>query len=428
MASFSRPKLRRPTGGPTEAEKLALNQQRFAFDQQKKAANYMEEAYKATLPTKPATMSYNDRQRATQHLRQVVANQAERAGETLTAAQINQRITPFLDALSRDATGVVGSGQGGVNLRALTQRFNAYGRAPQTGAPTGGGIPQLTGGGAAGGGYSILPYNQGAAGGGGTVNYPSLGGGAYPAPGTMAPNMSFYMQGTAGDPAAAIQETKDIYNQIVPYQKGAVGQYAGELYGAEGQMHDVAAGYAQREQDLSQLLEGYGEHELGRIEQRREQLRAQAKQDMLSRGITSTSAYDASMRGIEQSAADQIRGYQDALTRQKMDYMSMLTGDTLQARAGAAGFAADQAGSRFGASQVPTQSMERLASLLAQQRSDAARILTSGQDIGLGYAQLAESARQAAQGRLLSQAQGTMQTGLGYADLASQLRIANAGI
>jgi hypothetical protein len=414
----------------TESERLALQQQKFAFNQQKKAANYMEEAYKATLPPKPAPEPMGARGGYSVDRATTTSGASGSSGTSMY-----QGSYPVYKGMTQEAVDmvpqIIAAHEQKTGKKIPVARAAEIARqrtAPQQQAPTGqqqagGGVPNLTGG-----GYSILPYNQGAAGGGGTVNYPSLGGGAYPAPGTMYQGGSAYFSGTVADPARAIQETKDIYNQVVPYQKQAVGQYAGELYGAEGQMQDVAAGYAQREQDLSGLLEGYGEHELGRIEQRREQLRAQAKQDLLSRGLTSTSAYDASMRGIEQTAGDQIRGYQDALTRQKMDYMSMLTGDTLQARAGAAGFAADQAGSRFGASQVPTQSMERLASLLAQQRSDAARILTSGQDIGLGYAQLAESARQAAQGRLLSQAQGTMQAGLGYADLASQLRIANASI
>ena len=282
------------------------------------------------------------------------------------------------------------------------------GTAPQTG----GALPPATGG----GGTAFGGYTQT---GGGTGN-------GYPAPGTMVPT-SYSIAGAAGGYdtlETAVGESKDIYGNIIPHQAGLVNQYSGESQAAQQQMQDTANQYGQREQDLGGMLQGYGDYERQQIEAKRVQAIEAKKQELINRGATNQSSYESAMRSVNQTAGDQLSQYEDQLTRRKMDYMAMLSGDRLQAQSAAADFSAGQAAQRFTAAQTPVQSMSDLAALLAQQRDSAAnraaQLSVSQQDIGLEYAKLAESSRQATADRTLMQMQMGQQSALGYADLASQ--------
>ena len=322
----------------------------------------------------------------------------------------------YLNQAGATGMNVLGTG-GTTGTGAVPTTGGAY-TTPTT-SPTGG----TTGGGII---PSVLPpaYSGGQVGGS-----PGI-----PAPGTLVPT-SFNIGGMYGSgygaDQAAIDETKAIYGDAISQQNALTAMYGNQTQAAQQQMQGTADAYADREATLSQYLEGLGDSERAQIEARRVQMMEAAKQDLARRGLTSTTAYDAAMRGVENVAGEQMAAFQDAMQRKRMDYMSVLSGEKLAAQSGAADFAANQAAQRFAAAQTPVQSMTELAQLLAQQRDSAAnraaQLQMSFKDIGLEYAKMQHDAQQSAADRMVSQFQIGQQTGLGYAGIAADQQAARLG-
>lgn len=94
----------------------------------------------------------------------------------------------------------------------------------------------------------------------------------------------------------------------------------------------LEADWARREQRLGGLLEGFGEAQQEELDRQFEQQRAGLTQAQIGRGMFSTSAAAAQERGLTHEQGQQQRQLQDMLTRQKMDYLTGLSADTLRAQ------------------------------------------------------------------------------------------------
>jgi len=368
------------------------------------------------------------------HWQQVNADIAAGKYQYKTAQDAQRAITGYLSEFSQGGlpmgtapsyqgfTSYGGGGTaGGTGYTAPTNLAGVLGSTGTTGSglPTTGPAP------------SVLPGVSPLPGGGSLPTYST--GGGIPAPGTLVPT-SFNiggMYGGTGQDQVALDETKAIYGTAIGTQQGLAGQYANQTAAAQAQMQGTADAYGQREQDLAQYLEGMGDSERANIEARRLQAIEAAKQDLMRRGLTSTTAYDSALRGVENIAAEQMASFEDAMQRKRMDYLSVLSGEKLAAQSGAADFAATQAAQRFAANQTPVQSMTELAQLLAQQRDSAAnraaQLQMSFKDIGLEYAKMQHDAQQSAADRLVSQFQIGQQTGLGYAGISADQQASRLG-
>lgn len=143
----------------------------------------------------------------------------------------------------------------------------------------------------------------------------------------------------------AITKTEQRYAEVLGGGMQPGGAYGGpgyldiarqgmETYGkALGGYGELAGAYGQRTQQLGGLLTGLGEAQRETMRQQFEQAKATKQQELLSRGLTSSTALDAAMRGLERDYQYNLRQLEDQLTRQKMEYMTGLTGEELQARA-----------------------------------------------------------------------------------------------
>ena len=158
------------------------------------------------------------------------------------------------------------------------------------------------------------------------------------------------------------------YQTAIEEQQRLADEQQAQLEQIQQQYDDLATAYDERDAELSQYLEDLGGAERERLEQRREQAKATAKQDLLSRGITSTSALDAIMRGIDLSTDQSLRAFEEGLRQQKLDYRATFSGETLAAREQATQFGATAIGQNFAAGQRATDTMTALSEMLAQQR------------------------------------------------------------
>lgn len=99
-----------------------------------------------------------------------------------------------------------------------------------------------------------------------------------------------------------------------------------------GGYQDLDRAYADRTQQLTGLLEGYGQAQREQLESDAARRQAGLQQDLAKRGITATSAVDAQRRGIERDLGYEQRQLDDMLTRQKLQYLTQLTGEELASR------------------------------------------------------------------------------------------------
>lgn len=252
------------------------------------------------------------------------------------------------------------------------------------------------------------------------------------APGVTSPgNISSQttMSSTSGQgaqPYVYPSQADAMYQQAVQQSQGVATEQTAALQAALAQQNAAATAYGTREADLSQLLTGYGESDIAAVDRQRQEALAQARQNMLRRGLTSTSAYDAAMRGVEQTSAQNLADLQDRLTRQKMDYLSALSGQTLGARMGAADAAATAAMQAYQMRQSPIETLQSAAQIAAAQReAELQRQLEYSKidkDTALDWAQFQAAQRQFGTQTALQQQQMQRESDLSYAQLRAQLQ------
>lgn len=166
------------------------------------------------------------------------------------------------------------------------------------------------------------------------------------------------------------------YRDQVAAEKRAQEEQAQRLEAIEEERAKAVAAFKEREEALGAKLEGYGEAERGQLAKRREQLLAKTRQDLRNRGLTSSSALESALRGIERGAAEDLKMLNERITKEKMNYMSQLTGDTLSAQTAATEFAAAIAESRWQQmTQVYNRMSEATQSNIAQRQAALDRML-----------------------------------------------------
>lgn len=190
-------------------------------------------------------------------------------------------------------------------------------------------LPQLPGSG--GGGNNLMPLVPAI---GRFPGGPRGGGGGTPSPGGGGKGQSqsdFKPTYTMPSQPGNIQNVyQDFQNQQQQANQANEQRYQ-QILGGYGQLEQD---YATRTQQLSSLLSGYGDAQREKQQMGFEKQAAGLTQDVISRGMFGTSAFDAQRRAMERNQRAQGRQLEDQLTREKMGYMKDLTGEELQARTG----------------------------------------------------------------------------------------------
>ena len=230
--------------------------------------------------------------------------------------------------------------------------------------------------------------------------------------------------------------------QMIQLQRDMVSQQQQQLESSKSQYEQLAADYASRDSELTGMLEGMGAGERADLEKQRTQMMAAQKEDLSRRGITSTSALGAAMRGVDIASNESLGKLEERLRKQTMDYRAQFSGETLQAQERATNFSTAAAQANFAAGQNVAQGMTGLAEMMAAQRTagwanqaeiQSSIINQSGSKYAalLGYKadiygmNLKEGQHQRETG--LARQQGNQQTKLGYAGIAGDTEQARIG-
>ena len=241
---------------------------------------------------------------------------------------------------------------------------------------------------------------------------------------------TYQKQQSTKDTSGASLTTTGQYQQAISEAQAAADAQKNALQAAQAQREALASQYGQREQELTRYLEGLGTAEKGGLERQRAAIMAQQQQDLLNRGMTSTTAYDAAMRGTNQAFNQDLSGLEERLQRQAMDYRTALSGETLGARSAAIEGASKSAAEAFAAQQLPIEYRGALAQqygdLNKVMASQASQFATIGADRDLQMAKLAQEAQIANQQAALQKMGLDAETALGYAKLQNNIKVANA--
>jgi hypothetical protein len=230
--------------------------------------------------------------------------------------------------------------------------------------------------------------------------------------------------------------------QMIQLQKDMVAQQQAQLEQSKSQYEQLAADYEARDSELSGMLEGMGATERADLEKQRTQMMAAQKEELSRRGITSTSALSAALRGVDLASNESLGKLEARLRQQTLDYRAQFSGETLQAQERATNFSTAAAQANFAGGQNVAQGMQGLAEMMAAQRTagwaNQTEIQSSliNQQSGrfaaaLGYkadiygANLRE--RQHVRESDIARTQGYRQNRLGYASLAAQKEQAEIG-
>jgi hypothetical protein len=130
----------------------------------------------------------------------------------------------------------------------------------------------------------------------------------------------------------------------------------------------LAQDYQSRDEQLTQYLEGLGAEERKALEKQRMQLKASQKEDLMRRGLTSTSALNAAMRGVDLAANESLSQMENRLRQQKLDYKAQFSGESLAAKRMAAEYGSEASMLMFQSGTMVPQTMAQLAQMLSEQR------------------------------------------------------------
>lgn len=300
-------------------------------------------------------------------------------------------------------------------------------------------------GGAAGGAVSTSTTGAPATGGAGTSvtipgNLQGILGGSYSFQGsgqtsTGATSFDDPLGPSAAESASQYTSSPEYqqYQQAIQASQDAAKQQADFLATLQGQYSELTQRYDERDKQLSGYLQGLGEEERKRLEQRRQQLKAEATQRLIARGASSSTVLDSVLRGIDATADSSLAEMEERLRKQELDYRTQFSGDTLAAQQQVLGFGSAVAQTNFAAATQNAGQMANLAEMLAAQRAQGwstqtelrAKKLAQGSDV-LNYLSSIEgirAQRATDQERLgLSKYQTDLENKLGYARLQSGLR------
>lgn len=122
--------------------------------------------------------------------------------------------------------------------------------------------------------------------------------------------------------SGALTGAQDLYGKYAPMVESTPDMY-----------RDLSGAYGDRTTNLMGMLGGFGDFQREELLRGRDKAGGAAIQNMVSRGLTNTTALGDRARGIESDYQRNLRGLNDTLNRQQMDYSSGLTGQELQSRA-----------------------------------------------------------------------------------------------
>jgi len=158
-----------------------------------------------------------------------------------------------------------------------------------------------------------------------------------------------------------MQEAIDTQKQLVADQKEQSDQI-------RSQYEQLQQDYQARDEELTGYLEGLGDTERKNLEKQRTQLKASQKEDLMRRGLTSSSALTSAMRGVDITANEGLSAMEERLRAQKLDYRTQFSGDTLRAKEQAQAMSAQLMSSNFASGQAVPSTMAELANMMSQQR------------------------------------------------------------
>lgn len=123
-----------------------------------------------------------------------------------------------------------------------------------------------------------------------------------------------------------------VYQDIENAQQRAIQGNIQRLNEAKAGYKQLEQDYATREQDLLGNLQGLGQVQRDDLSRQFEQEKAGLTQDMINRGIYSTTTAMQQERGLASQQQQRQLRLEDMLTREKMDYAKALSAETLGAR------------------------------------------------------------------------------------------------
>ena len=172
-----------------------------------------------------------------------------------------------------------------------------------------------------------------------------------------------YITRTLGQFQGAADESKQAnlsrYADILNRYMTLANQGQRAISGIPQQYQDIADAYGQRTQNLSSLLQGFGDTQRQDLEANRQLRRSEAEQDSINRGLASSTMRQSAMRGVDRDYQRNRQSLEDVLSRQQMDYMSALTGQELAARSMVPQAQLGVAQQQFAQGERPLQFMER---------------------------------------------------------------------
>lgn len=158
-----------------------------------------------------------------------------------------------------------------------------------------------------------------------------------------------------------MQEAIGVQKQLVEQQNAQMEQLA-------SQYTQLRQDYEERDAELSQYLEGMGETERRNLEKQRAQLKASQKEDLMRRGLTSSSALNAALRGVDLAANESLGAMEERLRKEKMTWKAQFSGETLGAQRDMLAFRERASRMGFEAGTTVPQTMAQLAQMLSDQR------------------------------------------------------------
>ena len=219
------------------------------------------------------------------------------------------------------------------------------------------------------------------------------------------------------------------YQTAIDRAQQVADQQSAALQAAQARADALPEAYLQREKNLSQYLSGLGQSQRDELARTEQAQQSSLQQDMINRGMVSTSVLDSLRGGITKNFGQQRTALEDTLTREKMDYLSALSGETLGARGQAIQGARDTASGVFQMQQSPLAARQAYADALAKQREfdlnwmqnrDSEKYKTA-----LGYAGLRSQEGLAAQQRQLERNQTLADQYMNYSKLTNALHLQN---
>lgn len=184
--------------------------------------------------------------------------------------------------------------------------------------------------------------------------------------------------------------------EAIAQQKELVDTQRQQMDMLQGQYEQLQQDYAARDQELTQYLEGLGDQERKALEKQREQMKAAQKEDLMRRGLTSSSALNSELRGIDTMANESLSQMEARLREQKLNYRAQFSGETLAAQRMAAEFGLQSSNTMFEAGTTVPQTMAQLAQMLSNQRQAREQGMTSTAAAALGAEAQRFSAAQSA--------------------------------